>query len=109
VLKKTGKREFLNSITFMIDPLELIDNGIKVYKAYQRPREYILTLFNAYHSGFSQGYNVGEAVNVGTIESLSIIRKAQLFNTVSQKTHRPPVLCYEWLVAANLGNSSINQ
>ena len=38
ILKKTGKRELLNSITFMIDPLELIENGIKVYKAYQRPR-----------------------------------------------------------------------
>ena len=67
VLKKTGKREFLNSITFMIDPIELMDNNIKVYKAYQRPHEYILTLFNAYHSGFSQGFNVGEAVNVGTV------------------------------------------
>ena len=66
VLKKTGKREFLNSITFMIDPAELIAQGIKVYKAYQRPKEYILTLFGAYHAGFSQGWNVGEAVNIGT-------------------------------------------
>jgi hypothetical protein len=40
----------------MIDPIELIENGIKVYKAYQRPHEYILTLFNAYHAGFSQGF-----------------------------------------------------
>ena len=59
ILKKTGKREFLNSITYMIDPAEIMANGITVYKAYQRPREYILTLFGAYHAGFSQGWNVG--------------------------------------------------
>jgi hypothetical protein len=93
----------------MIDPLELIDNGIKVYKAYQRPHDYILTLFNAYHGGFSQGFNVGEAVNVVNIDSLSTIKKAQIYNAISQKNHKPPVLCYEWLVAANLGNQSINQ
>lgn len=78
----------------MIDPIELINHDIKVHKAYQRPREYILTLFNAYHAGFSQGYNVGEAVNVGTLESLSIIRKAQNFNAAQQKNHKPPVICY---------------
>lgn len=109
VLKKTGKRELLNSITFMIDPIELMENGIKVYKAYQRPREYILTLFNAYHCGFSQGFNVGEAVNIGTIESLAVIRKAQKFNAANKKSHKPPVICYEWLVAANLKNPNLNQ
>lgn len=59
VLKKTGKREFLNSITYMIDPLELMANGIKVYKTYQRPKDYVLTMFGAYHCGFAQGFNVG--------------------------------------------------
>lgn len=109
VLKKTGKRELLNSITYMIDPLELIENGIKIYKAYQRPKEYILTLFNAYHAGFSQGFNVGEAVNVVSIESLDVIRKAQIYNAISQKSHKPPVICFDWLVAGNLGNASINK
>ena len=61
----------------MIDPIELMEQGIKVRKAYQRPREYILTLFNAYHCGFSQGYNVGQAVNIGSIDSLKVIKKAQ--------------------------------
>lgn len=109
VLKKTGKREFLNSITFMIDPIELMENDIKVYKAYQRPHEYILTLFNAYHSGFSQGFNIGEAVNVGTVQSLTIIRKAQAYYSANKKNHKPPVICYDWLVAANLNNSNIDQ
>jgi len=47
----------------MIDPLELIDAGIKVYKTYQRPKQYVCTFFKAYHCGFSHGFNVGEAVN----------------------------------------------
>lgn len=93
----------------MIDPLELIDYGIKVYKAYQRPREYILTLFNAYHSGFSQGYNVGEAVNVVSADSLAIMRKAQIYNLISQKNHKPPVICYDWVVAGNVGNPQVSQ
>ena len=29
----------------MIDPIEIIKNGIPVYKAYQRPKEYICTFF----------------------------------------------------------------
>ena len=68
-----------------------------------------MTLFNAYHSGFSQGFNVGEAVNFISIDSLNVIKKAQMYNSASQKNHKPPVLCFDWLVAANLGNNSINQ
>lgn len=47
----------------MVDPLEIMSAGIPVYKAYQRPRDFICTFFSAYHCGFSQGYNIGEAVN----------------------------------------------
>jgi len=91
----------------MIDPLELMENGIKVYKAYQRPREYMLTLFGAYHCGFSQGFNVGEAVNVGTIDSYNTIKKA-LKAASLHKNQKPPVICYEWLISANLNNPNIS-
>lgn len=101
VLRKTGKREFLNSITFMIDPVELIQNGIKVYKAYQRPKDYILTLFGAYHAGFSQGWNVGEAVNIGIPDSFQAMKKA-MRAALNFKNYKPPVLCYEWLIKGNL-------
>lgn len=37
VQKKTGKEDLLNRITFMINPLELIDHGIEVYRADQQP------------------------------------------------------------------------
>jgi len=41
----------------------LIKAGIPVYKTYQRARDFVCTFFHAYHCGFSQGYNIGEAVN----------------------------------------------
>ncbi len=47
----------------MLNPLEIKNAGIKIYKTYQRPGDYICTFFKAYHAGFSQGFNVGEAVN----------------------------------------------
>jgi len=92
----------------MIDPLELIENGIQVYKAYQRPHEYILTLFNAYHAGFSQGFNIGEAVNVVTMDSFNIVKRALKKNN-RLKSGNPPVICYDWMVVNNLDNKSINQ
>ncbi len=67
----------MHNINYLIDPLELTEKGIKVFKAYQRPKEYILTLYNAYHCGFSQGFNIGEAVNVITPDSLHIIKKSE--------------------------------
>jgi len=58
----------------MLDPLEIMSNGIPVYKANQNPGEYICTFFKAYHAGFSHGFNVGEAVNFATPLSLDFIQ-----------------------------------
>jgi len=57
--QNTFKKTLLQRLTFMVDPLELISIGIPVYKTYQRPRDYVCTLFKAYHCGFSLGFNVG--------------------------------------------------
>lgn len=64
----------LDRITFMIDPLEIIRNGIPVFKANQNPGEYVCTFFKAYHAGFSHGFNVGEAVNFVSPISLAYIK-----------------------------------
>lgn len=37
------KKNLLEKIILMIDPLELIKAGIKVYKVHQRPRDYVFT------------------------------------------------------------------
>ena len=74
VAKKTGRDDLLDRITFMIDPLEIISNGIPVYKANQKPGEYVYTFFKAYHAGFSHGFNIGEAVNVASPLSFDYIQ-----------------------------------
>lgn len=58
----------------MIDPLELVNHGISVFKTHQQPGDYVCTFFKAYHAGFSQGFNVGEAVNFASPLSLSYIQ-----------------------------------
>ena len=55
--------DLVHHLTVFINPLELIENGIDVYKAIQKPGEIILTLPKGYHTGFSTGFNIGEAVN----------------------------------------------
>lgn len=55
--------DLVHHLTIFINPLELLENGIEVFKAIQNPGEIILTLPKAYHTGFSTGFNIGEAVN----------------------------------------------
>lgn len=45
VAKKTGRTDLLNRITYMMDPMEIMAEGITVYKANQRPGNYICTFF----------------------------------------------------------------
>lgn len=41
-------------------------SGVKVCRAVQQPGEFIVTFPRAYHGGFSNGFNCGEAVNFAT-------------------------------------------
>jgi hypothetical protein len=55
--------DLIHKLTVHISPLELIENGIKVYRTVQQPGEIVVTLPKGYHSGFSTGLNLAEAVN----------------------------------------------
>ncbi|KAK0397779.1 hypothetical protein QR680_002267 [Steinernema hermaphroditum] len=55
--------DMLHHMTTMIDPNILQDAGIPVFTVHQNPREYVITLPRAYHSGFNTGFNINEAVN----------------------------------------------
>ena len=56
--------------TTMFSPKLLLDRGIPVYRIIQQPGEFVVTFPRAYHGGFSQGFNIGEAVNFATSDWL---------------------------------------
>ncbi|MQL94681.1 hypothetical protein Taro_027337, partial [Colocasia esculenta] len=49
--------------TTMFPPNILLEHDVPVYKAIQKPGEFVITFPRAYHAGFSHGFNCGEAVN----------------------------------------------
>ncbi|XP_039827914.1 lysine-specific demethylase JMJ706-like isoform X2 [Panicum virgatum] len=49
--------------TTMFPPNVLLDHNVPVYRAVQRPGEFVITFPRSYHAGFSHGFNCGEAVN----------------------------------------------
>ncbi|KAJ0240618.1 Uncharacterized protein HA466_0222190 [Hirschfeldia incana] len=58
-----GAFDVLLGKTTIFPPKILLDHGVPVYKAVQKPGEFIVTFPRAYHAGFSHGFNCGEAVN----------------------------------------------
>lgn len=87
----------------MVSPVELRARGTSVCRTVQRPGEFILTFPQAFHGGFSLGYNVAEAVNFFTPECFpwmrAGVRNAHVYR-------RSPVFCYvEFMVqlGARLG------
>ncbi|XP_019709321.2 lysine-specific demethylase JMJ706 [Elaeis guineensis] len=52
--------------TTMFPPNILLEHNVPVYKAVQKPGEFVITFPRAYHAGFSHGFNCGEAVNFAT-------------------------------------------
>ncbi|XP_024020867.1 lysine-specific demethylase JMJ706 [Morus notabilis] len=58
-----GASKRLAEKTTMFPPNILLKNDVPVYKVLQMPGEFVVTFPRAYHSGFSHGFNCGEAVN----------------------------------------------
>mmetsp|Transcript_20440 Transcript_20440/g.82576 ORF Transcript_20440/g.82576 Transcript_20440/m.82576 type:complete len:435 (+) Transcript_20440:718-2022(+) len=51
-------------LTTMVSPIDLMNRGAKVVRAVQNPGEFVMTFPQAYHGGFSTGFNCGEAVRI---------------------------------------------
>ncbi|KAG0474543.1 hypothetical protein HPP92_014229 [Vanilla planifolia] len=81
--------------TTMFSPKLLLDHHVPVYKAVQRPGEFIITFPRAYHAGFSHGFNCGEAVNFATGDWFPLGGAA---SQIYAFLNRMPLLPYEELL-----------
>lgn len=58
-----GAFDLLLGKTTLFPPNILLEHDVPVFKAVQKPGEFVVTFPRAYHAGFSHGFNCGEAVN----------------------------------------------
>jgi len=73
--------------------------GIPVYKTFQEPHEMVITFPGAYHCGFSQGFNIAEAVNLATPDWLKDTQRHDDLNKIENFVKRS---CFsrEWLLCS---------
>eukprot|EP01100_Stratorugosa_tubuloviscum_P014013 TRINITY_DN725_c3_g1_i2.p1 TRINITY_DN725_c3_g1~~TRINITY_DN725_c3_g1_i2.p1 ORF type:complete len:540 (-),score=187.56 TRINITY_DN725_c3_g1_i2:92-1660(-) len=62
--------------TLIFSPQLLLDAHIPVFKVVQAAGEFVVTLPQAYHCGFSHGFNIGEAVNFALDDWFNFGKKA---------------------------------
>ena len=81
----------------------MLKEGIPVYKAYQSAGELIVTFPGAFHTGFSNGYNIAEAVNLATPDWVEFAYKHQQLNKTENYVKRS---CFsiEWIVISTMEN-----
>lgn len=61
--------------------------GIPIYRCIQNPREFVLVLPGAYHTGFDSGFNCVEVVNFAPLDWLPFGQKAvELYCKQGRKT-----------------------
>ncbi|XP_043723778.1 lysine-specific demethylase REF6-like [Telopea speciosissima] len=66
----------LGEKTTVMSPEVLINAGIPCCRLVQNAGEFVVTFPRAYHSGFSHGFNCGEAANIATPEWLRVAKEA---------------------------------
>ncbi|CAN4128108.1 unnamed protein product [Withania somnifera] len=93
-----GAFDVLLGKTTLFPPNILSEHGVPVYKAVQKPGEFVVTFPRAYHAGFSHGFNCGEAVNFATGDWFPMgstsSRRYALLNRVPLLPHEE-LLCKE--------------
>ncbi|XP_020216561.1 lysine-specific demethylase JMJ706 isoform X2 [Cajanus cajan] len=93
-----GAFDVLLGKTTLFPPNILLEHEVPVYKAVQKPGEFVITFPRAYHAGFSHGFNCGEAVNfaIGDWFPLGAIasRRYALLNRLPLLPHEE-LLCKE--------------
>ncbi|KAL5728747.1 hypothetical protein ACHQM5_001793 [Ranunculus cassubicifolius] len=92
---EVGAFDILSRKTTVFPPSILLHHGVPVYKAVQNPGEYVVTFPRAYHSGFSHGFNCGEAVNFATGDWFPFGDEAKQRYSL---LHKAPIVPYEGLL-----------
>nr|XP_027123006.1 lysine-specific demethylase REF6 [Coffea arabica] len=68
----------LGEKTTVMSPEVLIDAGVPCCRLVQNAGEFVVTFPRAYHSGFSHGFNCGEAANIATPGWLTVAKDAAI-------------------------------
>lgn len=98
------EKDLLFHITTMVSPAQLIAAKVPVSRVVQCPGEYVVTFPQAYHAGFSLGWNVAEACNFAMADWLPFGRRAAE-KYRNNATNRSPAFSHDQLVC-ELGESS---
>lgn len=90
--------DFLIGKTTMFPPNVLSKHKVPVFKAVQKPGEFVITFPRSYHAGFSHGFNCGEAVNLALIDwfpfGAAASKRYEFLNRVALLPHEE-LLCKE--------------
>ncbi|KAK8260187.1 hypothetical protein V6Z12_D13G104700 [Gossypium hirsutum] len=109
---KAGAFALLAEKTTMFPPNILLQHNVPVHKAVQMAGEYVITFPRAYHAGFSQGFNCGEAVNFAFGDWFPWGAVAGLVNVHSCRTVILPyeeLLCKEAIILSKSSNYGITE
>ncbi|XP_051115731.1 lysine-specific demethylase REF6 isoform X2 [Andrographis paniculata] len=68
----------LGEKTTVMSPEVLLSAGVPCCRLVQNAGEFVVTFPRAYHSGFSHGFNCGEAANIATPEWLRFAKEAAI-------------------------------
>jgi len=91
----------MHNIVLALNPLELVEQNIPVYRTEQGPRDFIVTFPKAYHAGFSHGFNISEAVNIATYDWIEYAEMA-VEDYRREGNFKKVSFPYEWLVVENV-------
>lgn len=83
--------------TTLMSPEVLIGSGIPCCRLVQNAGEFVVTFPGSYHSGFSHGFNCGEASNIATPGWLSVAKEAAIRRA---STNCPPMVSHYQLLYA---------
>lgn len=68
----------LGEKTTVMSPEVFVSAGVPCCRLVQNPGEFVVTFPRAYHTGFSHGFNCGEAANIATPEWLRVAKDAAI-------------------------------